>query len=61
VLLELLYGEKWIHAASALSIYCVLILLFALNGLTEAYFFAAASPAELMFYNKVPLPIFSGL
>lgn len=53
LLLDLLYTKKYSHTAAPefLSWYCVYILSMAVNGITEAFAHAAASPRVLNWFN----------
>ena len=60
-LLELLYGEKYGRLSSApsvLSIYCILVFFMAINGITEGFFSASASPKQVKYHN-IAMVIFS--
>jgi oligosaccharide translocation protein RFT1 len=60
ILLHILYGSSWTStsAPTALSAYCVYILLMAVNGITEAFVCATVSSKQLSEYNKM-LVLFS--
>lgn len=60
--IEILYSRRWSSSAavSVLRIYCVYLLLLAINGVSEAFVFARISPKELRRYNFL-LVGFSGL
>ncbi len=45
--LALLYGEKWLDAVPLLQMYCVMILVFSVNGCFEAFFFASADSTRI--------------
>jgi O-antigen/teichoic acid export membrane protein len=47
--LTVLYGTKWVEATYLLQIYSLMILVFALNGCFEAYFFAVADSKRMRY------------
>jgi hypothetical protein len=52
ILFECLYGARWSAASTALSYYCVYVLLMAINGVSESFVLAALpSPADVHRYN----------
>lgn len=48
-ILTVLYGTKWTEATYLLQIYSLMILVFALNGCFEAYFFAVADSKRMRY------------
>ena len=47
--LTVLYGTKWVEATYLLQTYSLMILVFALNGCFEAYFFAVANSKRMRY------------
>jgi len=62
LLLNTLYGHKFsdTDAATVLSWYCVYVAVIAVNGITEAFVHAVATPEELRRFNYL-LIFFSAL
>ncbi len=61
IFIDLLYGAKWAstNAPTLLSYYCGYILVIGVNGVTEAFLYAAISANELKTYTLL-LMVFSG-
>ena len=56
--LAVMYGSKWLAAASLLSTYSGMIFLFAINGCFEAYFYATVDSTKIQIGGLVQLVSF---